>query len=59
MSARICAAASRLGLSSGRSRAASTGAVQLSRAKLSWQTHCQAQPAMTGWPCEWREGWQS
>jgi hypothetical protein len=26
-------------------------------AKLSWAIHCQAQPAMIGWPAEWREGW--
>jgi hypothetical protein len=33
------------------------GAVQESRSKPTWETHCQAQPAMNGWPAEWREGW--
>jgi hypothetical protein len=43
--------------SKGCSRAASTGAVQESRSKLSWAIHWKAQPAMIGWPAEWREGW--
>jgi hypothetical protein len=42
--------------STGRRRA-STGAVQESRAKPSCAIHWSAQPAMIGWPAEWREGW--
>jgi hypothetical protein len=38
-------------------RRASTGAVQLSRVKLSWAIHWNDQPATIGWPAEWREGW--
>jgi hypothetical protein len=41
----------------GCSRRACTGAVQESRSKPSWQIHWSAQPAMIGWPAEWREGW--
>jgi hypothetical protein len=31
--------------------------VQESRSTLTCAIHCQAQPAMIGWPAEWREGW--
>jgi hypothetical protein len=31
-------------------------AAQESRAKLTCATHWNAQPAMIGWPAEWREG---
>jgi hypothetical protein len=43
--------------SKGCSLAASTGAVQKSRAKPSWQIHWNAQPAMIGWPAECLDGW--
>jgi hypothetical protein len=43
--------------SKGCSRAASTGAVQESRSKLTWAIHWKAQPATIGWPAECREGW--
>jgi hypothetical protein len=56
-SARIWPAAVWSVSSSGCRRPASTGAVQESRSKLTWAIHWKAQPAMIGWPAEWREGW--
>ena len=56
-SARIWPAAVWSVSSKGCRRRASTGAVQESRSKLTCAIHRKAQPAMIGWPAEWREGW--